>query len=106
MMNEKKNTAKRRSALRIMGSLIGLVKPLLHIMMAAIILGTMGYLCAIFLTILAGQVIGRGRDEPFGAKHVACTYSGKNDIHGDDRDRGAARHSALCGAVLQPLYCF
>ncbi len=38
MMNEKKNTAKRRSALRIMGSLIGLVKPLLHIMMAAIIL--------------------------------------------------------------------
>lgn len=111
-MHEKKNTAKRRSALRIMGSLIGLVKPLLHIMMAAIILGTMGYLCAIFLTILAGQVIvhglltGRGRDEPFGAKHVACTYPGKNDTHGDDRDRGAARHSALCGAVLQPLYCF
>ena len=60
MMNEKKNTAKRRSALRIMGSLIGLVKPLLHIMMAAIILGTMGYLCAIFLTILAGQVIVHG----------------------------------------------
>ena len=59
-MNEKKNTAKRRSALRIMGSLIGLVKPLLHIMMAAIILGTMGYLCAIFLTILAGQVIVHG----------------------------------------------
>ena len=59
-MNEKKNTAKRRSALRIMGSLIGLVKPLLHIMMAAIILGTMGYLCAIFLTILAGQVIIHG----------------------------------------------
>ena len=60
MMNEKKNTAKRRSALRIMGSLIGLVKPLLHIMMAAIILGTMGYLCAIFLTILAGQAIIHG----------------------------------------------
>ena len=59
-MNEKKNTAKRRSTLRIMGSLIGLVKPLLHIMVAAIILGTMGYLCAIFLTILAGQVIVDG----------------------------------------------
>ena len=29
---------KRRSAIRIMGSLIGLVKPLLHIMLAAIIL--------------------------------------------------------------------
>ena len=48
---------KRRSALQIMGSLIGLVKPLLHIMLAAIILGTLGYLCAIFLTILAGQVV-------------------------------------------------
>lgn len=51
---------KRRSAISIMGSLIGLVKPLLHIMLAAIILGTAGYLCAIFLTILAGQVIVHG----------------------------------------------
>ena len=51
---------KRRSAIQIMGSLIGLVKPLLHIMLAAIILGTLGYLCAIFLTILAGQVIMHG----------------------------------------------
>ena len=51
---------KRRSAIAIMGSLIGLVKPLLHIMVAAIILGTVGYLCAIFLTILAGQVILHG----------------------------------------------
>ena len=51
---------KRRSAIQIMGSLIGLVKPLLHIMLAAIILGTLGYLCAIFLTILAGQVIVYG----------------------------------------------
>ncbi|MDD6743815.1 ABC transporter ATP-binding protein [Roseburia sp. MUC/MUC-530-WT-4D] len=59
-MSEKTNTTKRRSAVRIMGSLIGLVKPLLHIMLAAIILGTLGYLCAIFLTILAGQVIVHG----------------------------------------------
>ena len=51
---------KRRSAIAIMGSLIGLVKPLLHIMVAAILLGTVGYLCAIFLTILAGQVILHG----------------------------------------------
>ena len=52
-MSEHTNTTKRRSAIQIMGSLIGLVKPLLHIMLAAIILGTLGYLCAIFLTILA-----------------------------------------------------
>ena len=43
-----------------MGNLIGLVKPLLHIMAAAIILGTLGYLCAIFLTILAVQVLLHG----------------------------------------------
>lgn len=48
---------KRRSGIQIMGQLIGLVKPLLHIMLAAILLGTAGYLCAIFLTILAGQVV-------------------------------------------------
>ena len=59
-MSENTNTTKRRSAIQIMGSLIGLVKPLLHIMLAAIILGTLGYLCAIFLTILAGQVVVHG----------------------------------------------
>ena len=59
-MSENTNTTKCRSAIQIMGSLIGLVKPLLHIMLAAIILGTLGYLCAIFLTILAGQVIMHG----------------------------------------------
>ena len=59
-MSEHTNTTKRRSAIQIMGSLIGLVKPLLHIMLAAIILGTLGYLCAIFLTILAGQVVVHG----------------------------------------------
>ena len=59
-MSEHTNTTKRRSAIQIMGSLIGLVKPLLHTMLAAIILGTLGYLCAIFLTILAGQVIVHG----------------------------------------------
>ena len=58
--NNKATGSGRRSVIRIMGSLIGLVKPLIHIMMAAIILGTLGYLCAIFLTILAGQVIVHG----------------------------------------------
>lgn len=44
----------RRSGVRIMGRLISLVKPLLPVMLLAIALGTIGYLCAIFLTILAG----------------------------------------------------
>lgn len=38
----------RRKGLRIMGALIGLVKPLLPVMILAVVLGTIGYLCAIF----------------------------------------------------------
>lgn len=52
-MSVEKSVKKRRSAVKIMGQLIGLVAPLLHIMLLAILLGVMGYLCAIFLTILA-----------------------------------------------------
>lgn len=48
---------KRRSGIKIMGQLIGLVRPLLHVMLAAILLGVAGYLCAIFLTVMAGAGI-------------------------------------------------
>lgn len=48
-------TKQRRSSIKIMGKMIGLVKPLAHIMIAAVLLGTLGYLCAIFLTITAGH---------------------------------------------------
>lgn len=59
-------TRKRRSAIAIMGKLIGLVAPLLHIMLAAIILGVAGYCFAIFLTILAAQVLLKGVAETAG----------------------------------------
>ena len=49
----------RRKGLRIMGALIGLVKPLLPVMILAVVLGTIGYLCAIFLTVLAGYSLLR-----------------------------------------------
>ncbi len=48
------NKMKRRSGLTIMMKLIGLIKPLVPIMLLAVILGVVGFLCAIFLTILAG----------------------------------------------------
>lgn len=48
---------KRRSALKIMIQLIALVKPLVLVMLLAIILGTIGYLCAIFISIIAAKVI-------------------------------------------------
>ena len=53
------DSGKRRSALKIMGQLIGLVRPLLHVMIGAVVLGAAGYLCAICLTILAGQQLVR-----------------------------------------------
>lgn len=62
---EKKQESTRRSTVVIMGKLIGLVKPLFPIMMAAILLGTLGYLSAIFLTIFAGQGILSGLKELF-----------------------------------------
>lgn len=50
----------RRSGIRIMGQLIGLVYPLLPIMCVAVLLGVLGYLCAIFLTVFAGYGVLRG----------------------------------------------
>lgn len=55
-----KNTAKRRSGISIMGSLIGLVKPLWPLILLAVLFGTAGYLCAIFLTIITGNILARG----------------------------------------------
>lgn len=60
----------RRSTIKIMAQLIGLVKPLLHIMLAAILFGVAGYLCAIFLTILAAQVLVDG----FGTESVSRLF--------------------------------
>lgn len=73
-MNDTSKT--RRSALSIMGSLIGLVKPLIHIMLAAILLGTTGYLCAIFLTILAAQAILHGNTHLFAVMIVLAVMRG------------------------------
>ncbi|SFG54007.1 ATP-binding cassette, subfamily B [Lachnospiraceae bacterium C7] len=60
-LSEEDNYAKtletRRTATKIMFSLIKLVKPLLPIMILAITLGVAGYLCAIFLTIHGTQML-------------------------------------------------
>lgn len=47
----------RRSGIKIMGQLIGLIKPLILIMFFAVALGVLGYLCAIFLTVYAAAGI-------------------------------------------------
>lgn len=48
---------KNRSSFYIMFHLILLIQPLIFIMVLAIILGTCGYLCATFITILAGELV-------------------------------------------------
>ncbi|MDD3361753.1 MAG: ABC transporter ATP-binding protein [Hespellia sp.] len=50
-------TKDRRSGFQIMKALITLVKPLLPVMCVAVFFGVIGYLCAIFLAILAGYGI-------------------------------------------------
>ena len=51
---------RRRGALSIMGRLIGLVAPLMPVMLLAIVLGVLGFLCAIFLTIVASYEVLNG----------------------------------------------
>lgn len=48
---------KRRSGLKVMTKLIGLVKPLSGYMLLAIFMGLLGHLCACFITILGGCAV-------------------------------------------------
>ena len=48
------DTPKRRNAFSVMLKLLTLVKPLLPIMLLAVVFGVAGFLCAIFLTVFAG----------------------------------------------------
>lgn len=45
---------RKRSGIQIVMQLIGLVKPMLPIMIMAILLGVVGFLCAIFIAIMGG----------------------------------------------------
>ena len=65
-------TKQRRSSIKIMAKMIGLVKPLAHIMAAAVILGTLGYLCAIFLTITAGHGVLLAMKGKVVTKYLIC----------------------------------
>ena len=43
-----------RNGLKVMYKLIGLVLPLVHVMVAAITMGVIGFLTAIFIIVLGG----------------------------------------------------
>ncbi|MBQ9588775.1 MAG: ABC transporter ATP-binding protein [Butyrivibrio sp.] len=65
---------KRASAISIMGRLIVLVKPLTMIMLLGITLGTLGHLCAIFISVLAGKAVSMVVLAASGASGVAVGY--------------------------------
>lgn len=60
----------RRSGIKIMAELIGLIAPLIHIMILAIITGVLGFLCAIFITILGGYGIIIFIESNFNLKNI------------------------------------
>ena len=68
--NSKVTLPGRRSDLAIMGKLIVLVKPLSGIMLTGIVLGVLGFLCAIFLTVLGGYGVLKGIFELFGKESL------------------------------------
>ena len=47
----------RRSGITIMTGLLGLVRPLAHVMALCILLGTLGFFCAIAITVLAADLL-------------------------------------------------
>lgn len=47
----------RRQGYKIMINLIGLVKPLIHIMFLAVLFGVLGFLCSIFLTTISAKLL-------------------------------------------------
>lgn len=53
------NKSNHRSPFAIVGRLIVLVKPMLPIMLAAIVMGVAGHFCATFITIFGGLGILR-----------------------------------------------
>ena len=63
------NKSNHRSPFAIVGRLIVLVKPMLPVMLAAIVMGVAGHFCATFITIFGGFGILRAlglarRDRP------------------------------------------
>lgn len=62
-----KQTTTRRGGMAIALRLIGLVRPMLPVMIAAILMGTAGFICAIFITVLGGYALLAGIGTPLAA---------------------------------------
>ncbi|WP_039244870.1 ATP-binding cassette domain-containing protein [Clostridium novyi] len=62
----------RRRGIVIMGKLIGLIKPLLHVMVVTITMGVLGFLASIFITIYGGIGVSKimGFNVPMSMKKI------------------------------------
>ena len=47
----------RRNGIKIMWGLLGLLRPLAHVMVFCVALGTLGFFCAIAITVLAVNLL-------------------------------------------------
>ena len=66
---------KRRSAFTIMTSLIGLVYPLIPFMIIAVTAGVLGFLCAIFITVLGGEALIAILHDRFSLETLAAVFT-------------------------------
>ena len=65
----------RRNGLKIMWKLLGLVKPMSHIMLFCILMGTLGFGCAILITVLSANLLLTAADMPVWAWPFAASVA-------------------------------
>ncbi len=75
-----KQQGNRRNGIVIMKQLIVLIRPLLPVMLLAVLLGVLGYLCAIFLTVLAGYGLLSGLPDKMGIAELTKGMADKGQL--------------------------
>lgn len=67
---------KRRSGAKVMLALIGLIKPLVPVMIVAVIIGSLGNLCAVFVTAAGAMAVIEKSSALFGLLIAAAVFRG------------------------------
>ena len=95
MSTQKKSL--RRSGAKIMASLIALLGSLSYIMVLAVINGSVGFVCAMGVTVFGAAGVSKR------AGGADCAFL-RVDHRSYDRLRCSSRSASLFRAVFQPLY--
>lgn len=94
-----KQQGNRRNGIVIMKQLIVLIRPLLPVMLLAVLLGVLGYLCAIFLTVLAGYGLLSGLPERIGMTELTQGMEGNGQL-----SLGLLGSLLILAAVLRGIF--